>query len=391
MASVVKATENAGPEGVCPFGSFSPIRSTPITDYLRQSVGLAPGRPFHGIVATFTGVQGKESVSWFDHHAIDGTLWRNTGNDHRSVGLWHFDIPTLHQYNNYVTPTYYLLLNEFLARPSDKQIRSVMVMSRPHEPMLKLWGVRFLIADYDLPFGVERLRMAVPDLEPLRLFELTDSNRGNYSPTEVVRVENFRQALDILRGPGFDGRRTVVTDVDLGNGLVGAGDAVLTVEKDALRIRAFSAGRSVLVLPAQYSHCWTIHGSGDPMLFRADILQLGVRFSGALDARLQLVLGPFGASGCRVDDSSDMERLRIRTAVTDCLQQRRHFFGWCAEPGRQILHRRIMMDRHSSEYDTAGWLDFLHKLSKAAEMINHKVPNTVFFLCRSRRSSNAGR
>jgi hypothetical protein len=62
------------------------------------------------------------------------------------------------------------------------------------------------------------------------------------------------------------------------------------------------------VLSAQYSHCWTASGAGNPQLFRANAAQLGVSFSGKLDVNLVFRLGPplFGA--CRVEDLQDMER-----------------------------------------------------------------------------------
>ena len=55
-------------------------------------------------------------------------------------------------------------------------------------------------------------------------------------------------------------------------------------------------------------------GSGNPELFRANLMQLGVRFTGTLDANLTFRFGPLFASQCRIDDIKDMERLGIREA-----------------------------------------------------------------------------
>ncbi len=68
------------------------------------------------------------------------------------------------------------------------------------------------------------------------------------------------------------------------------------------------------MLPAQYSHCWQISGAGVGSLFRADLMQLGVRFSGQLKAELGLVFGQLWNSGCRQENADDMERLKIRAA-----------------------------------------------------------------------------
>ena len=113
----------------------------------------------------------------------------------------------------------------------------------------------------------------------------------------------------------FDGSRTVVTmDGALDRPLLPARQVELVYTKQGFHLTAISDGHSVLVLPAQYSHCWSVEGSGNPALFRADAMQLGVSFSGKLDARLVFRLGPILAGQCRVDDLHDMERLRIDRA-----------------------------------------------------------------------------
>jgi hypothetical protein len=105
---------------------------------------------------------------------------------------------------------------------------------------------------------------------------------------------------------------------------VPAHDVELVYTKEGLHLKAESAGHSVLVLPAQYSHCWTAQGltsqgwtsqgAGGPQLFRANAAQLGVSFTGKLDVNLVFRLGPILAGACRVEDLHDMDRLRISQA-----------------------------------------------------------------------------
>jgi hypothetical protein len=83
--------------------------------------------------------------------------------------------------------------------------------------------------------------------------------------------------------------------------------------KTGFDIAASSPGESVLVLPVQYSHCWSSSSPGAE-LFRADLMQLGVRFHGTLDAELNFRFGPWFDGGCRSDDAADMDRLKIRQA-----------------------------------------------------------------------------
>jgi len=303
-----------------------PIRPTPITDRLMQKVSVAPGKTFGGHVATFNNAGD-----------VDSNLWVAIGNDHRDVGLWEFGIPTLFIRNTFLTPPYYLMLTEFLVRPPLRQFRNAILINHPDETMLKLWGVRYLITDFDPGMGRRVVEMPVPsesELPPdmdkfyLRdpttlaheskiqiLTELDGANRGDYSPTDVHHVDDFASGLAIMHQPGFDGRATLVTDAATGEWgkLVPVSGATLVLTKTGFDITASSSGESVLVLPVQYSHCWSSPAPGVE-LFRADLMQLGVRFHGTLDAELNFRFGPLFDGGCRSDDAADMDRLKIRQA-----------------------------------------------------------------------------
>jgi hypothetical protein len=85
-------------------------------------------------------------------------------------------------------------------------------------------------------------------------------------------------------------------------------------EKYGFHIRGFSDRLFILVLPIQYSHCWNVDGSGSPTLFRANLMQVGLEFSGALDAKLVFRYGPILSGRCRVDDLNHMNRLHIDQA-----------------------------------------------------------------------------
>jgi hypothetical protein len=293
---------------------LSPTHRTAISEKLRNTIGFVPGAPFRGLVATIDGVGDRPSIGWMDLINNDMRTWRRTGNEHRVVGLWSYGIPILFQYFTFITPPYYLMLTEFLSRPADLQTRSVFVLTRANIPMMRLWGVRYLITDNDNVAGTEVASVEGAAGRTLRLLELPDPNLGNWSPTEVRRAADFHDALAAMHESGFDGSRTVVTDADLSGSYVPAHDASLVNDKQGFHLMANSASRSILVLPVQYSHCWTAIGTGAPRLFRANIMQMGVAFEGRLDVRLVFRFGPIFAGQCRVMDMEDMERLRIKEA-----------------------------------------------------------------------------
>ena len=299
----------------CTVNPWHFIRATPITDVLQQQVALRAGEPFRGMVATFAGVPPGGHGDWIKIHDADEALILDTGNDHRTIGLWNFDIPTLFQYHTFITPPYYLTVTDFLSSAADHQLRSAIVMTRINPRMLALWGVRYIITDTETTTGREVASLHTRRSGTLQLVELPNPNLGNYSPVEEVRANDFAAAMRAMHKADFDGSRTVVTmDAALDQPLLPARQVELVYTQQGFHLTATSDGHSVLILPAQYSRCWTAEGSGNPVPFRADAMQLGVSFSGKLDARLVFRLGPILAGQCRVDDLHDVERLRIDRA-----------------------------------------------------------------------------
>jgi len=322
--SIGIGTMNIGATGACPIAMWKPLSPSPITDYLRREIAIAPGRAFRGTEATFTGYQNDEPASWPSLSYQDYQTWLLTGKDHRTVGLWRHNIPTLQTFTSLVSPTYFVLLRSFLSRPMDIHSRTHATMTVPNEKMLALWGVRYLISDHELDIGTERIRIPLngkPPIfsgtEPLRLVELEMPNLGNYSPTKILLAHDIPTAIKWLKAPSFDGRKTVVSERDPSGGtpLVVARSALMNVEKDGLRIRASSTGTSILVLPVQFSHCWRAQGADKAKIFRANVMQMGILFSGKLDANLRMVFGP-GNFMCRMDDVEELKRLDMQGANT---------------------------------------------------------------------------
>jgi hypothetical protein len=117
-----------------------------------------------------------------------------------------------------------------------------------------------------------------------------------------------------MRAAEFDGARTVLATEKLPGDFVSAEGPSMVVERGGLSLHASSPGESLLVLPVQYSHCWQLRNAPNAALFRANLMQLGIRFSGELNAQLRQAFGPMWHSSCRVADAEDMRRLKITAA-----------------------------------------------------------------------------
>ena len=95
--------------------------------------------------------------------------------------------------------------------------------------------------------------------------------------------------------------------------LVPARNARLVFNGGSLTLQADSEGRSILLVPLEFSRCLevTTIDSEKPLLFRANLVETGVLFSGRLHASLSLRTGPFPDPTCRLQDFFDARALGV--------------------------------------------------------------------------------
>jgi hypothetical protein len=297
-----------------------PPRADAIVRYLANEIAISANTDFRGQVVTYTGgISSESGTGWFEQAPFDAALEKATGNDHRFVGLWYYGIPTLQEYNHYITPSSYLLFSRLLARSVDRQIRSITVLTKPNINLLTSLGVRFIVSDVVLP-GPAILRLAEPvDIDrgrlTLYLYELPDPNLGNWSPRRVISVRTADHALTEIAKS--DLRHSVVTATQLPDPLAPARNVRLTFLKGGVHVVAEAVGHSLLILPLQFSRCLRhINGTQNASVFRANLVQTGIVFSDQLDITLQFRSGLLGDSKCRLDDYLEMKAFELKAAAS---------------------------------------------------------------------------
>jgi len=298
---------------------FPPSRS-PVVRVLEKAIALHSGSDFRGIAATFTGFQGYASgASWSQLQSQDGSFNVLTGNDYRAMGLWYYDIPTLHEYSQLMSPAYYLMMSRLLARPQDSQLRTIMVLTHMNIDYLRSLGVRFVLTDFSVPNPHLRFAttLAVPQAkQTIYLYELSEPNLGSYSPTEIAVSSSARDTVELLQEASFDFRRQAIAARSLPANLVKASFARLTVEKDRWVMTASSTGTSVLLLPLQYSHCLGLRvcsssSETPPTLERLNLMQAGLLFSGSIQVEISFGYGPLCHPYGRIQDYLDMRQMHL--------------------------------------------------------------------------------
>ena len=279
---------------------------TAITMALGQASGIAPGKPFRGYTVNIG------SFNWVAPSPYDFRVFKAFGNPHRLQYLWMHDVPTFEADAANLEPTLYAVAIRLLAGEDVAYPRSLIFVTRPAVAILESLGVRFVLADSMLPPpAVSRVALTAPDVAQY-LYELPDPNYGSYSPTDVVVAHDATEAATLLADPHFDFRKSVVLARAPSGALQPAesGSAILT--RDGWRIRAKSAGLSLLLIPLQYSHCLSLtehqaEGGRVVAVEQANLVSTALVFAGEIDVTLSLVVSPFFNASCRVADMRAMK------------------------------------------------------------------------------------
>ncbi|MBS0245088.1 MAG: hypothetical protein JSR61_00595 [Proteobacteria bacterium] len=298
-----------------------PPKATALTDFLQGQVGLVPGATFRGRVASLAGTTFDASLQFApfaSQHNYDQIPLVYVGNDHRIYGLLYFGIPILFESNHFSSPFYHLVMTRLLNDGPVTSTHAQTALTKFDPRVFAAFGVRYVVTDV-VPAAPTRLAMTfkIVDGRPQYVYEIDNPNTGQYSPTETVVAADATEAMRIMAAPSFDfGKKVVLTEaLPAASAWVAADKGEIKVLRDRLEISASSRGRSILVLPVEYSHCLVFDlKSGEPGTIdirRANLEQTAVAFTGTLSGSIALRYGPFENAGCRLADLKDAETLKL--------------------------------------------------------------------------------
>ena len=225
---------------------------------------------------------------------------RHLGNDHY-IDAAAFDIPTVNEYGYWAAPTTFAFYRIFFGKEGEGFGRAWFVLSRFDLRIARLIGVRMVVTDASTISGGTLVYETRAGDADLRIFRIDDTNVGQYSPVVVKPVRIAADAIAALLAPDFDPKRDVAVEGDVPGELEPATFSVVTVDRGPkLVVRANSPGRSLLVLPFEYSHCLQIKAaSGQPRLVPVNLQQTGLLFERQVDAEITYEFGLFHQSHCR--------------------------------------------------------------------------------------------
>jgi hypothetical protein len=297
-----------------------PPHSTALTQFLHREIGLQAGAPFRGRVASLAGRtfdSGLLVAPFLSQHNYDQITLVYTGNDHRLYGLWYFGIPTLIENNQFSSPFFHVLTTRLLTEGRIASTHSQTALTKFDARVLEALGVRYVLTDAANDLGLPlRLHLKLHPNHSQFLYELSRPNLGNYSPTQIHTVTDAATAVKLMANPTFDFTKEVVLTERMPEAhWVPATKSTITVFPDHLELEAKSDGRSIVVLPIEYSHClqFMLRSSAPaPVdIRRANLEQTAIAFSNSLIGSIALRYGPLENSNCRLADYQDSKELAL--------------------------------------------------------------------------------
>ena len=236
------------------------------------------------------------------------------------TGLWEMDIPTLEENNHLVTPPFYYLFSRNLSRSQDFQSRNWTLCTKANPNLMAALGTRMIVADQPIEGSkVQKVYEQInQDGIPLSVYELSNPNTGNYSPTKLLRSDKAEEIIAEMAKDDFPFKETaIVAHKEKLPELTPAEYGELFYDRGGFRIRGVSKDWSLLVLPVQFSNSLQVvdaQGSNpaDVRLVRVNLLQTGVLFRGTIHAKISHRFGPFRGIWGRLKDIEDWQNLGIK-------------------------------------------------------------------------------
>jgi hypothetical protein len=299
------------PENTNRGSSYSlPPASTVITEILEKEIAIHPNALFSGRVANIF-----PQNDWLKQCAYFLAIDRFTGNDHQSSGLWLKNIPTLHEYNQGITPGFYLIYRKFLAYSSESVNRNWSNFSKINLKILKLLGVRFIITPIAEIKGTKlRAELKIPNkqLAPLFLHELSEPNINGISAKKILTVNNISEAENLMNKNDFKLDHIIIANKKFNkNNFLPTITKKLSIEKGGFHLQARSMGETLLLLPIEFSHClhMKLLSGTRPKIIRVNIALTGILFNRQVDILLDNRTGPFSKPLCKLKDYLEFKKL----------------------------------------------------------------------------------
>ena len=291
-----------------------PPRISPVVAILKANIALDSSSRFSGRILTAMPVKADGGDAWDQQSNAERDWAQTSGNDEMSIGLWYYRVPTLFEYNQFLSPAFHALIKRALQRPPIAHQRNITILTYPNAPVLKLLGVRYvLMPQPDASLGVRRATENRAG-QQWDLIELPEPNLATYSPTSVETRRDLSSMLDFVVDDSVDLSKQAVANEHVPGPLTPIRSVALSMAGKDLHVVADSDGRSLIIVPVEFSHCLELMrrlGGPGVMLrvLRIDGCSPELSLTRHVDAVLSFRIGPLHNQLCRWEDYRDIRAM----------------------------------------------------------------------------------
>lgn len=286
--------------------------SEKIIHRISDELSISPGGSFRGSLAVVLDADNRPYDHW-KYTNFQHKLFKEFGGFLDIPKFWIYDIPTLNEYGQMVTPQLYYFASRLLAHNGDYQSRNEIEPTVIDSRIMTLLGVKLVLTDQlaDIDNGTEIDRFVGNEGTTLRLIRFSEPNLGQYSPTHFNISSEAATTIKELRNEKFLPSEQAISDEVFTNQFVPLDSILLSVHKGGLHVKGTSKGISLAILPLQFSNC--LKSSDENIkIVRVDLVLTGVVFNKMIDTDITNSLGYF-SSKCRSGDVGDMDKFNIKS------------------------------------------------------------------------------
>ena len=297
---------------------------------LKEKLTVNPGNPFKGKALTLINMHSGPGARWFDAFLLHYYKYKAATNNDFMNDLENANIPVLNEYGHWMTPSSFAMAAIGFYRPDDFADRAARLFRRFDLKHARLLGVSYVISDQEIPGLKTVISTAMNDVgvldgkvldHPLYISEVPNPNLGQYSPTQTIVKTDAKSIIALLQSDNFDAETQAIVQSKKGlENLTKASNIKLLYKKGpVVKVQAQSKGRSLLVLPFDYSHCVQTEGVGIVDIIPVNFGLVGLVIEGSVSVDLTYQYGLLSGTSCRKDDLERLRVLKVNEAVEGTL------------------------------------------------------------------------
>jgi hypothetical protein len=264
--------------------SFYPLKPSEVSEFLQERQTKQPTGSFSGRTML---LQREDSERDGKRNSL---LYPTPFTKRFRDELVELRVPVLNAYSHQLTARFVEATSRWFAdgRPFVRQWASF----QSFDPKLaRMLGVRYLVTESDM-FVDGDLKLLNRNVST-SVFEITEPNLGQYSPVRSVAESSITDVVGFMKSSEFDPQLVAVTSEPVEN-LVLAESVALTANRGLITVRVKTNGRSLLVLPFEFTECMQlVDADGIATLGRVNYLLTGLTVEKSGTFLIRANINPF--------------------------------------------------------------------------------------------------